>query len=170
MLIVAWNEGAMSHNTAAGRNVLIITLLLFFIVSCPSMSQQTTTSSPSSSQIAEGKPTSRSPRSELHSPPRLEGSAESARKSVQAFLAWAGASTLEEEEDGRRVIERAQANPEIAKGLIEEFHTARQKDFSRALVVLAVLGELRNPAGEQFLLDLVHQPCPKRGLQREKEK
>ncbi len=154
----------MVYTITTFRKVVLINFLFCSIVACQSMSQQTTTKSPTSRQTAEGKPTSRSPRRELHNPPRLEGSAQAARESVRGFLAWAGASTLEEEEDGRRVIQRAQSNDEIAKGLIQEFHTAQQRDFSRALLILSVIGEQKNPIGEQFLFELVRQPLPEKGV------
>lgn len=96
----------------------------------------------------------------LHRPPVLGGDRDGAQQSARAFILWAGSSTPAEREDGRRAIDQARANPDVARALIAEFNATRGTDGSRSLVILAILGELRNPIGEAFLAGLVREPLP----------
>jgi len=99
----------------------------------------------------------------LHQPPPLSGSGEEARKSVLAFIDWASFSTVDEQEDARNVIAAARDNDNIAKALAEEAERARMTDHSRALIVLSILGEMRNPRGEEYLRNFLHLPFPEKG-------
>lgn len=90
--------------------------------------------------------------------PRLASAAD-----VPAFVDAAGMAPVARREELRKLISSAQDNTEIANRLIAEFEAARKRDFSRALVVLALLGEQRNPTGVAFLVKFVWQPLPKGG-------
>lgn len=102
---------------------------------------------------------------ELHKPPPLSGSGESARQSVRTFTDWAGFSTVDEAEDGRKVIESARNNADVVNALYGELVEAKKKDHSRALLVLAILGEMRSPYAEKLLRDFVHLPLPEKGTE-----
>lgn len=90
--------------------------------------------------------------------PRLAGGAD-----VAAFVDAAGQAPVARREALRQLIGDARDNTDITKQLIAEFRAARQHDFSRALVVLALLGEQRNPAGTEFLDKFVWEPLPRGG-------
>jgi hypothetical protein len=98
-----------------------------------------------------------------HPAPRLVGSGEDARRAVRDFLAWAGASTTAQREEGRREIMAAAGNPDIVRALCDEITAARAKDHSRALLGLSVLGEMRSPHAFGYLRDFIHQPLPPQG-------
>lgn len=110
---------------------------------------------PSPSEILEGRA--------LHKPPALSGEGEEARRSVLAFIEWAGGSTPGEREDARQVIAGARENKQIAGALCQEAFRAQKTDHSRALVVLSILGEMRSPVGEECLRRFVNLPFPREG-------
>jgi hypothetical protein len=99
----------------------------------------------------------------LHQPPPLSGQGEEARRAVENFIKWAGQSVVQEREDGRKAIQAARDNKEIAAALCEQVFAAQSKDNSRSLLILAIIGELRNPEGEECLRRFVSQPLPTRG-------
>jgi hypothetical protein len=82
---------------------------------------------------------------------------------VAAFVSAAGAAPVSRREEIRARIQRVQADAAIAQGLIAEFRAAEKTDHSRALVILSLLGELRNPVGTAFLIDYVWKPLPTGG-------
>jgi hypothetical protein len=82
---------------------------------------------------------------------------------VPAFIAWAGASTIGEQEIARQAIAAAGQNPAVVQALIAEVENAQRTDHSRALLVLAILGEMRSPIAEPFLRDFVNRPLPSTG-------
>jgi hypothetical protein len=100
---------------------------------------------------------------ELHRPPALVGSGQLARENTRAFISWASLSAPSEREDARREIAAAASNPEIARAVIEDVRSSYQGDHSRALIGLAILGELRGPEGEGFLREFVRMPLPREG-------
>ena len=91
-------------------------------------------------------------------PPRLAGPGD-----VDAFINWAGMSTLDEQEEARRAIVGASQSAGVAQALIDEIEKAQTTDHSRALLTLAILGEMRSPVGEAFLRDFVNRPLPTTG-------
>ncbi len=103
----------------------------------------------------------------LHQPPALTARGEEANKAVAAFIDWAGASLPEEHEDGRKALAGARANADIVKAFAAEITRAQKTDHSRALLALALLGEMRSPAAEEFLRQFVNQPFPEGGTRTE---
>src|SRR5262245_20660515 len=79
---------------------------------------------------------------ESQSAPELAGAGEDARKSVLNFLAWAGASTVNQKEAARKAMAAAAENQDVVKALISEVSEAETRDNSRALLVLSVIGEM----------------------------
>ena len=92
--------------------------------------------------------------------PKLTGSGDEAKQTVAQFVDWAADSTLSQREEGRAAIEAARSNDAVAQALVDELFAAQKTDHSRALVVLSVLGELRNPVGEAGLTKFVQLPFP----------
>lgn len=82
---------------------------------------------------------------------------------VATFVDWAGRSTVDESELVRRAIVAARWNERVVGALIDEVETAQRTDHSRALLALALLGEMRNPGGTAFLMDFIHRPLPRTG-------
>ncbi|WP_375759054.1 hypothetical protein [Corallococcus exercitus] len=122
--------------------------------------------------VAQDKPTSEKPSDippsrviagrVLHAPPKLD--AADARKSVNAFITWAGESVVEEQNDARRALVSAAKNPDLIKAFMEEILAAQKSgDTSRALVGLGLLGEMRTYDGAKFLVEFVRRPLPTKG-------
>jgi len=99
----------------------------------------------------------------LHNPPALTATGGDASRAVAAFIDWAGASLPEEHDDGRKALEAARGNKDVVKAFADEITKAQRTDHSRALLALALLGELRSPDAEPFLREFVNQPFPTEG-------
>jgi hypothetical protein len=95
--------------------------------------------------------------------PSLAVTGAKAAEAARAFIDWAGASTVQQREEARRFLAEARQNAAVAAAFCDEALRAAEADHSRALVALSVLGELRNPAGEECLRKLLHQPLPEKG-------
>ncbi len=85
------------------------------------------------------------------------------RSHVAQFVDWATAAPVSRREEIRAQMHKAQDSDAIAKGLIEAFQKAEREDHTRALVILALLGELRNPTGTEFLIEYVWRELPTGG-------
>jgi len=83
----------------------------------------------------------------VRQPPKMKGTGES----IEAFIAWAVASTGAERELGRAAIASAAAEPKNVTLLGEQLMAWYQADVGRALVILAILGEMRTPDTEKQL-------------------
>jgi hypothetical protein len=121
----------------------------------PFPSWDTLTTGPNSNTQAGSPPSLMLANRVLHHPPPLNTPAD-----VPAFIDWAGFSTVVEREDGRAVIQAASGNDAIATALSTAFRSVETTNHSRALLTLAVLGEMRNGAGETFLTSYIHEPLP----------
>jgi hypothetical protein len=100
----------------------------------------------------------------LHAPPPLDAS----MVSVKAFVAWASASVPAEREDARRALAQAASKPGVSNAVAAHLcHLSRQalkSDHTLALVVLALLGELRNTGpGFRCLVDIAWTALPTEG-------
>ncbi len=100
---------------------------------------------------------------ELHRPPALVGSGLVARENTRTFISWASLSAPSEREDARREIAAAASNPEIVRSVIEDVRSSYQEDHGRALIGLAILGEMRGSDGERFFREFVRMPLPREG-------
>lgn len=160
----------------SGQQLLLVFAtfaFMIFVTGCPGKGPSTT---PEPTQSANG-PTTKEPAGPapstilagrtLHSPPGLTAKADEAAKAVSAFIDWAGASLPEEQEDGRKALAGARDNADIVKAFAEEITKAQRTDHSRALLALALLGEIRSPAAEEFLRGFVNQPFPEGGTRTE---
>lgn len=149
--------------------ILVFATVTLFVVSVAatwrpnSVSQEKTQQGPNSKEPAGPRPSrilAARPRTQ---PPALAGAGDQARKATLAFIDWAGASTLDEREVARKAIAGARENKDVAVVLCEEAFKAQKADHSRALLVLSILGELRNPAGEECLHRFLKIPFPTQG-------
>ncbi len=84
-------------------------------------------------------------------------------ESVPRFIDWAGGSGADQREDVRKLIAAASSNSDVAQELCREIFEIQNTDHSRTLIMLSVLGEMRNPDGEKCLIRFVHQPFPTQG-------
>ncbi len=100
---------------------------------------------------------------ELPSPPLLADPNRPPGESVPVFIDWAGRSGIGQREEGRKIIAAAHSNSEVAEELCRQITAHQPADFSRTLIELSVLGEMRNPQGEECLAKFLHQPFPKEG-------
>jgi hypothetical protein len=79
---------------------------------------------------------------------------------VRAFIDAASAAPVSRREEVRATIQRTRNIVDVAKGLIAEFEIAQKTDFSRALVILSLIGEQRSPAGTSYLVKFIRRPLP----------
>jgi hypothetical protein len=84
---------------------------------------------------------------------------------VGRFLDWAGASHVDEAEAARATIVRAGRSSALVSRLIEEVEKTQFADFSRALLALGVLGEMKSPVAEKYLTEFVRRPLPEKGTE-----
>ena len=145
--------------------VLVAIALLTFVTGCPrkAPSAGPDAKPPSANEPAGPPPSTILAGRTLHNPPALTATGGDASRAVAAFIDWAGASLPEEHEDGRKALEAARGNKDVVKAFADEITRAQRTDHSRALLALALLGELRSPDAEQFLRDFVNQPFPTAG-------
>lgn len=117
---------------------------------------------PASKEAASRRPSERMGERKLHAVPAVASEGD-----VPGFVSWAAGSLPEEREDGRRALAAVAASPNasaVARGLTAEVERAREADHSRALVALALLGELKNKeVGVPFLTGFIARPLPQQG-------
>lgn len=93
-----------------------------------------------------------------HAPPRLSLAAD-----VAAFIDWAGASHVDEEDDVRKAIAAAAQNKEVISALIAEVERVQTTDHPRALLALGLLGETRSAGAQDYFTAFVRRPLPDKG-------
>ncbi len=118
--------------------------------------------------VAQENPKNNPPKLQLNGPapgaaPPLSDPKRPAGESVPAFVAWASRSGIKQNDQVRRTIAAARNDSAIATELCREIGEQQKTDFSRTLITLSVLGELRNGEGEKCLITFLHQPFPKEG-------
>jgi hypothetical protein len=86
-----------------------------------------------------------------------------AKESVPKFIDWASRSGLDQRETARKIIAAARGDSKVAEELCDEINQTQQLDHDRTLVMLSVIGEMRNPDGEKCLTTFLHQPLPLEG-------
>jgi len=118
--------------------------------------------------VAQENPKNNPPKLQVTGPapgaaPLLSDPKRPAGESVPAFVGWASRSGIKQSDEVRRMIAAARNDSAVAKELCREISEQQKTDFSRTLVSLSVLGELRNADGEKCLIAFLHQPFPKEG-------
>jgi hypothetical protein len=99
----------------------------------------------------------------LPPPPLLADSNRPPSESVPLFIDWASRSGIDQRETARKIISAARPNSAVAEELCRQIIAHQNTDFSRTLIELSVLGEMRNPSGEKCLVSFLHQPFPTKG-------
>ncbi|UXI70467.1 hypothetical protein [Tahibacter amnicola] len=84
--------------------------------------------------------------------------------SAKTFVDFAASSTMDEAESVRSAIASARADAErVAAEICSESRLSGDVDHGRALVALAVLGELRTEASQACFNEWIARPLPQRG-------
>ncbi len=96
--------------------------------------------------------------------PALNVSEREAARAAVAFLDWAGASTAGQREEIRRMLEEAREYKAVAAAFCDEAKRTAESDFTRSLLALSVLGEMRSPVGRDCFQELLHRPLPEKGI------
>jgi hypothetical protein len=96
--------------------------------------------------------------------PALNVSEQEAAKAAVAFLDWAGASTAGQREEIRRMLEQASQYKAVAAAFCDEANRTAESDFTRSLLALSVLGEMRSPVGTNCFQKFLHRPLPEKGI------
>ncbi len=81
---------------------------------------------------------------------------------IDAFILWASGSSKKEREVVRTQIVNAKSKGKISDGLFERFYKVEQKDFSKAVIILAIIGELRTPEAIEPLYKIATATVPPR--------
>lgn len=102
-------------------------------------------------------------------PPALGGTGAQAKASALAFLDWASASTVNQRELARSIIASAGNDDDVARAIADEAAQSIRRDHSRALVAIAILGEMRNQVAVDFLRQVIALPLPTEGPMYEGE-
>jgi hypothetical protein len=98
-----------------------------------------------------------------HQVPFLGGTGDLAQQSALAFVDYAGFSMVDERDDVARALAGASQNREVAQALCDEAFNSLNTDHTRALLVLSLLGEMRNPLGADCLNSFLWLPLPDDG-------
>ena len=85
------------------------------------------------------------------------------RETVPRFIDWAARSRPDQREEVRKMIAASSANSGAAEELCREISETQNEDHSRTLIMLSVLGEMRNSEGEKCLIRFIHLPLPTKG-------
>jgi hypothetical protein len=123
--------------------------------------QQST--APSAQQPPVASPSKLREEEKLRTAPQFVLEGPEVKRSVERFVAWAGATHMEEAETVRKSIAGVKENRQIATALCDHAFESVKVDHGRTLVSLALLGEMRHPAGHECLARFVHLPFPEKG-------
>src|SRR5262249_39644939 len=96
-------------------------------------------------------------------PPALVGVGEVAKKNALAFLEWASGAPKQQDGLVRELLAGARENLDISRAFCDEAFRTQTEDDTRALIALALLGEMRSPNAEECLMRFVEQPLPDKG-------
>jgi hypothetical protein len=96
--------------------------------------------------------------------PSLQVSEQEAGRAAAAFLDWAGATPAGQREEVRRLLEAARDSKPIAAAFCDEANRTAESDYTRALLALSALGEMRSPVGTECFVKLLHRPLPEKGI------
>jgi hypothetical protein len=165
----------MPENQATGRRPVVAASLAVFVIvvalagaasrgsSAPSAAPQGQGQGPASKQAAVGSPSSRGQEQRMEKAPQIFADEQRGRASAKELIDWAGRSTPAQREEARATFARAKENKVVVDTLCEEAFAAQKTDHSRALVVLAILGETRSPHAERCLARFLDIPFPQGG-------
>jgi hypothetical protein len=87
----------------------------------------------------------------------------SSKADARPFVSWASQAPVTRRSEIRKRLSEETRNDDIAEALIEDFKLSELSDHSRALVILSLLGELKNERGTKFLTTYVWEALPQNG-------
>lgn len=140
--------------------LLGVLLSLGFVLGCgdaPSPPDPKDTGRPGAMGPTTGRPSEQPHRKSRPKAPALASGAD-----VSAFVDWAGAATVRDDDAVRKAVAAAAGNEAVVKGLIGEARQAVEGNHSRALVSLGLLGEMRTDEGARYFLELIATEPPER--------
>lgn len=121
-------------------------LFLIFLLSCKGKTKETGAPQKSKEPTEIGKP----------------GYAPLSEQSIDSFIAWASASGEADRERVRNEISKGAGNPAISDALFKRYDAVTITDLSYSLVVLSILGELKQPQNLGRFEKIIWQPVPLR--------
>ena len=151
----------MKRRSTRASGVLLSALAL--VLAPPAASTEKSPPPPETTAPAGARPSEIVKQLAAQKPPALAGTGADAKKSVAAYIDWAAASTSDQADIVRRAVAEAGKNPEIMGAFCQEAFAAQREDHSRALVVLALIGEARSKSGEECLARFMALPFPDKG-------
>lgn len=86
-------------------------------------------------------------------------------KTIASFINWASGSTRKERDLVRAAIAKANPKVEISSALFKVYDKAQYTDFSKAMVILSIIGELRVPEAANRLYDIAMMLVPERSAE-----
>ena len=81
-------------------------------------------------------------------------------ESVKEFVLWASGSGLDEQEKVREAIQKAAHDDVVLKLLFQEYDSVEINDVGYSLIVLSIIGELKNPTSIPQLVAIINQELP----------
>jgi len=151
----------MSRRPSGTSGTLFSALAL--ILAAPAVSTEIKPKPPETTASAGARPSEIVKQLAGQKPPAFTGTGADAKKSVTAFIDWAAASTSDQADLVRKIVAEAGSSQEIMGAFCEEAFAAQREDHSRALVVLALIGEARSKYGEECLAKFMAIPFPEKG-------
>lgn len=145
--------------------IICLVVAVFVLAACQKTSNEPTEGG---SQPASKEKTTKSRKQLISEIDKQEMPALKAATDVEKFVAWAAQAPVSKREIIRERITKEKSNTEVATGLVTHFKKKMKTDHSSALVILALLGELRSENGFKFLSEFVWQKLPNTGP-RDKE-
>jgi len=142
---------------------VVVAVLAGWRASLPLTPVERKASEPSTKSPAGPSPSLLLERRSQLKPPPLTGTGEAAQQSVASFIDWAAGSTEREADTARRLLAAAREEGQVAQAFCDQALREREADHSRALIALALLGEMKSPAGEKCFMQLLALPLPTLG-------
>lgn len=78
-------------------------------------------------------------------------------ENLDQFITQAGRSTKSTDEQIRQEIHKAQSDTLVLDGLIGRFQKTRETEYSRALIILSIIGEMKSPRTIPFFENLLDE-------------
>ena len=100
---------------------------------------------------------------EVRKAPDLSVTGPEAKAQAIALVDWAAEASVDQDDLVRRTVAQARENEAIVMALCEHAMGARETDYSRALVTLALIGEMRSKNGVGCLEKIVSLDLPDKG-------
>jgi len=149
------------------RTTVFVTGLALLLPALQTMAVETSPNldpdAPFSGQPQGLKPAEILKQREVRKAPDLTVTGPEARAQAIALVDWAADASVDQDDMVRRTVAQARDNEAIVRALCEHAMRARETDHSRALVTLALIGEMRSKHGVGCLEKIVALDLPEQG-------